>query len=203
MKTITINTAAVWSGGVSSWQDGDIFRESFTDTWTTSIADRIGYLKAQSDVTVKLTGSQTVAGDKTLSGITTFDGQVVANNFVTFHDTLQFDANADAGIRYRFANGTDAAQNLTTAYDAYRVPGIGANRVWTVMNTPTPPTGRRLRVTRSRTADAFSLTLQREDTTTLAVFAASQQGWVELVYTSGGWKVEAWGGTVSSVNTDV
>lgn len=62
----------------------------------------------------------------------------------------------------------------------------------------------RLRVSRVRTADNFTITVRRADLTTMGVISALSAGWIEVVAVNGStdsWVVSAWGGTVTSIFT--
>lgn len=223
-KTVTINLAAPWSAGVSMPQDGDIFRESNLDVWLGSYADRIGYLKTRE---VELEADKAgAASDMVWSGSHIFNkaltpvefaqgllvsalgvevtggGVAVSNGNITVGGGLLTFSNAvGSGQVYRTSTGSDAAFTIDATYDEWRVPQLTSSRIWTVDSTPAPNNGRRLRVTKVRN-DAFTLTLRREDATTIAVLDSGVIGCVELVY-MGSWKVSFFGPGVSGVNTDI
>lgn len=83
MKNITINTGASWSGTIPSWQDGDKFRETNTDTVSTAIADRLGYLKTLADGAVTIGASPTWLGTHTFGTTNTTTGNVTTANITT------------------------------------------------------------------------------------------------------------------------
>jgi hypothetical protein len=217
MKTVALNLAAASPTGIQSFQDGDIFRESNIDLQAASLADALGYLRAQTDNAVLKTGNQTIAGNKTfsgtttlsgpnaLSGATTVSGALLATSTAEFDGQVNFDAACyvDENLYPSFANLPDANGAIDNIRVFYRVPQITANRVYTLPTGSASIVGRIHRFTRSRTADAFTVTMQ-DATGTVAIIDASAAGWVELecVDTSAsGWRVSAWGGTVSSLRT--
>ncbi len=229
LKTIALNLAASEPTGVRSWQDGDIFRESNCDLPTTDIVDALGWLKTTLSFKVAPADDVDFSGTINFTGAVVFDettglipvefntgilinalGLEVTSGGITCSagnislqgGELTYSSTVSSGTVHRVTTGTDAALTITAAADEYRCPQLTANRVWTVDNTPAPTTGRRLRVSRPRTADAFTLTIQREDTTTLCVFASMASGYVDLIYFGGQWVVSGHHGG-SSVNTDV
>lgn len=218
MKSYTIDTAAAWSGSITTWQDGDVFRETNTDAVTDSIADRLGYLKTKADGAAYLAAaSQTFSGLATWSGASA--GLVVSGDFglttglltvggqAIFSDEVQFNAGPvtfssapelNGGIKADYASLADADSTIgTPAKFEYRVPTLTANRAYGLDST----------------------------TNILAIISASAQGWVELVHsttkqrvrivrmrtsdaftvtvrgTAGTWRVSAWGGSVTSLDT--
>ena len=223
MKATTIDTAALWAGTISTWQDGDIFRETNTDIVSESIGDRLGYLKAKADVAGYLAADQTWAGSNTfdtgVADTTTFagDNAVVFNTSVdvnsTFHsvDNAALDGETSLnGAAYATglfgistADTTDADATLSTM-TVQRVPTLTGNRVYT-LPAPTYP-GQLCLLIRNRTADAFTATLQTATPTTLGVVSASSAGWILAQaknITATGWRLVAWGGTVTSLDTTV
>ncbi len=224
MKTVSIDTGAVWGSGVRSWQDGDVLRESNMDLIIDDITDRLGYLKARE---VELEADKAgAASDMVWSGSHIFNkaltpvefaqgllvsalgvevtggGVAVSNGNITVGGGILTFSNAvGSGQVYRTATGSDAAFTIDATYDEWRVPQLTSSRIWTVDSTPAPNNGRRLRVTKVRN-DAFTLTLRREDATTIAVLDSGVIGCVELVY-MGSWKVSFFGPGVSGVNTDI
>lgn len=219
MKSYTIDTAAAWSGTITTWQDGDVFRETNTDAVADSIADRLGYLKTKAD------GAAYIAASQTFSGLTTWAGAsagvVISGDFglttssldvgsaATFADTVAFNAgpitfasapsfNGGLGADYSTLADADSTIGTPTRFE-YRVPQLTASRNYGLDST----------------------------TNTLAVISASAQGWVELVHsttkqrvrivrmrtadaftvtikgTAGTWRVAAWGGSVTSLDTSV
>ena len=215
MKSITINVAAAWAGTLTVWQDGDILRETNTDTVYTAIANRLGYLKAQSDTFVAVdddpvtwTGTHTFA-TTTIDELHVLSGGTLVGTWsnvgsMTFASTKNVTfVGEGAGVLGRRSEGSDAATTFTTAADVVSVPTLTANRVYTARSTgPVPSFGAQVRVVRARTADAFSLEIRREDATSLATISASAAGWVDLFFTTK-WIVVGYGGTVTGINTDI
>lgn len=222
MKSYTIDLAAAWAASLQTWQDGDVFRETNTDIVIDAIADRLGYLKTQSDTFVAVgddpvvwTGEHSFNGGTTTLGTTVIDelnvssggtltGTWIGVGSMTFGSTNNITfVGEGGGVLGRRSEGSDAATTFTTAADVVSVPQLTANRVYTARSTgPVPPFGARIRVYRARTADAFTVEIQREGGTSLATISASAQGWVDLFFTTK-WIVVGFGGTVTAVNTDV
>jgi hypothetical protein len=228
MKTLTINTAAGWGAGVRSFLDGDIFRESNIDLSAGDIADRLGYLKAQSDASGKLAADQTWAGSnefdtgtgggaKTIS--VTGDGDFVLENggglqVASGSDGGQWTASAfttNADCDAQFNGILEAAGRLIAASvslsDAsaaltgvliHRVPQLTANRTYTL---PSGAAGQLALLKRTRTADAFTAALN-DGGGAIGTISASSAGWILAMCTAGTtWVVVAWGGTVTGIST--
>lgn len=216
MKNVTINTAASWSGSFRSFQDGDIFRESNVDLNAGDLADRLGYLKAQADNAVLLTGSQTITGNKTFNGTNTFGGPISSSNAITATNTVTLSGALNQSGVTTLTGQLNVHENLSSPHDSmsdanesfdnvhllYRAPQITANRFYT-LQTGASVVGRLTFFTRSRTADAFTCTIQ-DAGGTVGVIDASAAGWLLLQCVDSsttGWRVVAWGGTVSSLRT--
>lgn len=219
MKTIAINLAAAWAATISSFQDGDVFRESQIDISMGTVADRLGYLKNAVDGKVAAGDNVTWTGTHNFSNTTVtitngtwqgagapdllFSGSTLEIGSVSVDGEIGINTAAGSGIISRFIAGNDAAATINDAYDEYRIPTLSGNRVWTMGHTAgnVPRDGARVLVSRSA-AGANSLTLQREDTTTLAVIPAAAAGWVELLFTTK-WIVSRCSANCTSVNGDV
>lgn len=225
MKTYTMDTAAAWVATIDTFQDGDVFRETNIDTMVESIGDRLGYLKTAADAAVEVgdtptwTGLHTwagaaagivITGDEGLTtGTLTCDGtstlaNLVASDAAEFQSTIDL-ATGNSVILWREGFGSDAAQSVSTTSDVVWVPQITANRIYTLSDVAAGKQGARIRIVRNRTADAFTLTVSRSDATVLGVISASNAGWIECMWTDfqEHWVVCGWGGTVTSLNTDV
>lgn len=211
MKTITINTAAAWVGTLSSWQDGDVFRETNTDTVYTAIANRLGYLKTTVDGKASVSSGNTWAGSQIIAptasawpsppfGLSVYRSIRFANN-----ETATAEA-AVAGIEWRTVrlNG-GADETKSPSAEIFLVPTTTGNRIYR-FNAPSGGMHFRFRVVRPRTADAHTVTIQNSaGSKTYAVISASSRGTVELTYDStlGDYIVTAVDGTVTSISTDV
>src|SRR3972149_6424632 len=78
MKAYTIDLGAAWAATIETFQDGNVFRETNIDLMADSIADRLGYLKAQSDTFVAV-------GDNPV----TWTGEHIFDGFpATFNDGI-------------------------------------------------------------------------------------------------------------------
>lgn len=224
MKNVTINTAASWGASFRSFQDGDIFRESNIDLQAGDLADRLGYLKAQSDASGKLAADQTWTGSNTFNTGTgtpktiaiTGDGDfnVERIRVATGTDGGSWDASTFivksaveatfecipllfAGLAAESASVADASASLSSVL-IHRVPALTANRVYTL---PSGAAGQLAFIKRTRTADAFTVSLN-DGGGTIAQISASAAGWVlAMCTTTTTWVVIAWGGTVTSIST--
>lgn len=229
MKTVSLNLAASAPTGISSFQDGDIFRESNIDLQAASLADALGWLKAQALAAGYLANDQTWTGSnefdtgtgggaKTIS--VTGDGDFVLENggglrvgtgapdggsWVASAFTTNQDCDAEFGGVLSFLARLVASQD--TVGDApstlshlliHRVPQLTANRVYTL---PSGAAGQLSLIKRTRTADAFTVTLA-DGGGNIGVISASNAGWMLAMCTGGtSWVPIAWGGTLSTVGT--
>lgn len=219
MKTITIDTAAAWVTTIRAIQDGEALSEAnISDIMADDVADRLGYLKTAVDAKPDLADANTwtngnefftdygnlvVSGSGELECQTsaTFAASVAFNGETTVYDTL-----AVAGA-FVLDDQTLADANSTIAATGFhkRVPTLTANRTYTLPAAAALVDGHTIRITRMRTADAYSVTVQDPTgPTTLGVISASAAGWIEVIKRSGNvWRVSAWGGTVTSLDTGV
>ncbi len=205
MKNVTINTAAAWAGTFRSYQDGDIFRESNIDLSAGDLADRLGYLKATVDAKPDLDDANVWTEPQTIDG-SVFSGSayLVAQHVigeVTFAESPDVDA-YHSGVLHRELVLGDSSSSHYPTDDTFVVPQLTGNRVYTFNTVPVGNAGRRIRIARRRTADAFTVTIA-SGTGTLAIISASNAGWVDIEQSSAGgdWRVVAWGGTVTSIDT--
>lgn len=122
MKTLPIDTAAAWAATVSTFVDGDVFRESNIDLCVDSIADRIGYLKTTVD------GKASVGANNAWTGTNAWAAASDFNAAVSFSADLSLDktgaqaivaANNVTGLTVSHANlsGTGASNGATLAID--------------------------------------------------------------------------------------
>mgnify|MGYP000031138403 CR=1 FL=1 len=213
MKSYTIDTAAAWVGTIQTWQDGDVFRESNLDLMADSIADRLGYLKTKADGAAYLAAaSQTFTGLQTISGVAggvniTGDVGLSVTQTASFLSDIDVTGTAICNVvaaqtelRLPIATLPDANATIS-CFGRNRVPQLTANRSYTLPGGGVATlavisvsaagwvefqdsNGNCLRVTRSRTADAFTVTILGT-----AGSGANQ------------WRVTAWGGTVTSLDT--
>ena len=219
MKTTTIDTAAAWAGTIATIQDGDPASEANMDLVSDSIGDRLGYLKTKADGAAYL-----AAATQTFTGAAVWD----AANAVTIDPDgtygLELSSGADAlfngnvevagtaafqGALSVTTTGTflrdvqtlaDANSSISATYES-RVPQITANRSYTLPGGGSSTLavisasaagwvelvrgdGWHLRVVRTRTADAFTVT----------ILGTVGSGGAQ-------WRVSAWGGTVTSLDT--
>lgn len=213
MKTATIDTAALWAGTISTFQDGDIFRETNIDTMVDSIGDRLGYLKAKADAAAY------VAADNTFTGNNTFttasggddltvggDGELIVNVGATMNGAMNiasaaFTGRIEIGAEFNSAPNVLADAAATCSAVLFqRVPTLTANRVYTL---PAGSAGDLALMTRSGT-EAFTATLQDPTgSTTVGVVSSGASGWILAQKRGSNWVAVAWGGTVTSIRTTV
>jgi hypothetical protein len=213
MKTATIDTAALWAGTISTFQDGDIFRETNIDTMVDSIGDRLGYLKAKADAAAY------VAADNTFTGNNTFttasggddltvggDGELIVNVGATMNGAMAIASAAFTGrieIDAEFNPGSNVLADAAATCSAVlfqRVPTLTANRVYTL---PAGSDGDLAVLTRSGT-EAFTATLQDPTgSTTVGVISSGASGWIAAQKRGSNWVAVMWGGTVASIRTTV
>jgi hypothetical protein len=212
-KSLTIDTAAVWAGTITVPTDGDTFQETVTDTYFDSIGDRLGYLKTQVDGAVSLGGTNTWTGGQTFSGTATFNDDVAlngtteANSFTcsslfvgsagTFQSEspLTFSGTGALGFRGYSANTT---ANLSAEYDTCSVGTIAGNITLTL---PAGFAGKRYRVNRNRTTDAFTVTVNNPSAVAMGTISANAAGWLEFERIGANWILIGYGGTVASLST--
>lgn len=227
MKSVTIPTgvATAWSGTFRSFVDGDIFRESNIDLNAGDIAERLAYLKDKADAAAYLAADQTFTGSCTFAGGATktfsvtgdnaasFAGVTVSSSFTTQAGSsvsiVADDCEIASPLLLSSALGVatgdlaDAAATIGAAATIYRVPTLTANRIYTLPSAAV--NNHTVLVVRMRTADAFTVTVQTSGATTMGVISASAAGWILCHYktSAAAWRVVAWGGTVTSLDTGV
>jgi len=217
-KTITIDTGAAWSTGVTVPQDGDIFRESnISDIWLKSFADRIGYLKTAVDDLetdkAELADANTWLDAQTIrpSG---GGGQIALKLWraLLFVESSE-DVNEAllAGVRSRIKRFTDASVTYTLDAEIGILPAtLTGNRTLTLNSPQGGVRGRTLRLVRGGGASAHTFTIfDNIASANLAVFPASAAAneWLDLVYddnsASGGWVVTGRSPNLTGVSTNV
>ncbi len=103
---------------------------------------------------------------------------------------------------YTLLADSDVAIDVDT-YEA-RVPQVTGTRIYTL---PTPwIAGQRIKISRLRTADAFTVTLRTAGGIVLGTISSSASGWIEgYAKTTGAesWVTSSFGGTVTSLLTTV
>lgn len=213
-KTLTIDTAAAWAASITAPQDGDVNSEAgLWDAVMDSIGDRLGYLKATVDNSLRLSGPlQAVSGTVEFENSVSFGSDVFLNGTVeiqnlggsftvdcdaSFNGQLSFGTTAGAGPRYRTVS-ISATSTISDGYDFVNVGAIAANITLTI---PTGEDGQKIRISRKRTGDAFTVTLNRPDAHTMGVISASSAGWLEVCRQGSEWLLVGWGGTVTSLTT--
>jgi hypothetical protein len=204
MKNITIDTAAAWGAAIRAVQDGDTLSEAnLSDICQDDVADRLGYLKTTVDGKASLAGTNSWTAPNTFTRAAS--GYLVAVNVIGEISLGDGGGSTDdykSGILHREYVLPDANGSHFPIAETFIVPAITGNRTYT-FNTPGANYGRRIRVVRRRTADAYTVTLAGG--TTQAVISASAAGWVDLEQSNGAsdWRVVGWGGTVTSIDTSV
>lgn len=205
MKSTTINTAASWAGTIQSFVDGDQFRESNLDLSANSIADRLGYLKAQADISAKTNAANTFTNANTFN-TDTHDLTLTGAGDVKITAGL-LDVNTNSAFRAPHVcemQGTlkllaefgitstvlpDASGTIPAGVMLCRVPAITGNRTYTL-----PAVGasdnRLVLLTRSGT-EMFSVTLA----TGIGSLSAGAAGWILVGVRAAAWKAIAWSST--------
>lgn len=212
MKTITIDTGAAWDTTISTWDDGDVFRETNIDIVSTDIADRLGYLKATLDTKPDVSDDLEFTGEVEFSGaqfvVSAGDITMGATGNFTLQGTVDCDVinatsfvAAQGGVAQNVLLLSDAAQNIDCNQNQIlRVPVLTANRIYT-FNEP-PEASIEITVTKAQSS-AFTATFRRADSTVLAIIDASVPGWIRFHANGTKILVSAWSAGVSSINTDV
>jgi hypothetical protein len=209
MKTVSISLVAAWAATLRWFQDGDVFRESQLDLMMGDVADRLGTLKTLVD------GKATLAANNSWSGNQTFDGDVsctggfaattVDCSGISCTGGTSFPNDPVAGVERRILLGSDAPMNITAAYDQVRIPVLSANRVYTLKHTGVnaPREGAKIEIVRNGNGDAFTLTVKREDATTIGIFIASTAAHATYTFHGGKWLVDVVAASVTTfANTD-
>jgi hypothetical protein len=214
MKSIVINLLAAWGANISSFQDGDVFRESNIDTSMGSIADRLGYLKTTVDSKAAVAANNTWTGNNefntdagtfqvTGSGDMQVETPALLNGTLSVFGVAEF--NDETTFSGGIALGVEALGDAAEAIDATtyhaRVPAVTAARTYTLPSTVGLQDGHTVKVTRVDTA-AFAITIQDPTgPTTVGQITSGAAGWIEFVKRGSAWRVSAWGGTVTSLST--
>lgn len=201
MKNFLINITAIWATTLSTWQDGDIFRETQTDLVISDIGDRLGYLKTALDLKPDLSDTQTWTGLNTFHPSTGLPGIKVYKE-LTFPDpATELAAALTAGIIHRERAMANADGIEAPNAEVLVVPAINANRLYTI-GSYGGNDGKRVRVRRPRTGDAFTVTLQDAGSNAICVIPASQHAWVDIEYRAAKtpvWGIVGYGGTFTSM----
>ena len=123
----------------------------------------------------------------------------------TFNANRAFHPVSDVGELQRVVELFDVNQGINSGgVDHFRVPVITGDKVDALADPAAD--GRVLTFTKPQATATYTWTLRRADTTVLVTFDAASRGSVTVISDGGVWKilsVEVWGGTVSSVNSDV
>lgn len=224
MKSLVINLLAGWVGTVRSFIDGDIFRETNIDLSMGDVADRLGYLKTKADGSVQLATANAITGNNTHAGTETFNGQATFNSTSSFNDDASFNSSVDVSATLnsntlaqfqgelrlvgafanlngvvRFVPETLANADSVIGANTFfaRVPQITVNRIYTL--PAAIGDGQIVVLSRVRTADAFSVTLNTPAAVTVGVIPASQAGWLVAEYQGGVWKALLFSSNITSI----
>lgn len=188
-----LTETSVFDATVNAVDDGDTRNAASVRTTFTQINNRAKWLNDNKApiASPTFTGTATFANATFPSGLNLTGGKLIE---------------AGGHVGHRTDTPTDADVSIADDISEYRVPAITANRTYTFSATAQSgsTSRRRVRVTRMRTADAFTVTVKRNDGTTIGVISASAAGWIEFCCPPGtdDWVVSAFGGTVTSLSTD-
>jgi hypothetical protein len=215
MKTLVINLAAVWAATISTFQDGDVFRESNIDTSMGTIADRLGALKTLVDGKAGLATANTWTNNNefntdsgtfqvTGSGDAEFSTPVFANatlsvfGVATFSDEALIEGGVALGIQ-ALANANETID--ATAFHA-RVPStINAARTYTLPATTGLADGHSVNVERVDTTANIVTIQDPTGPTTVGQLSGGAAGWIEFIKRGSAWRVGRFGGAVGSLST--
>lgn len=199
-KPIAIDTGEAWDTFVTTIQDGDSARETVMDVVLTSVADRLGALKALVDGKVALAVENTYTARQSINPIINALLALKVWGEVAFPVAAEGARAATSGILHRETDLTDASTTESPTADAYLVPVIAAARTYT-FGSPAGNLGRRIRITRRDTTSAFTATIKDSSSVTIAIMGASAAAWVDIEDESGSgdWHTVAWGGSVTGI----
>lgn len=212
-KSLTIDTAAVWAGTLTVPADGDTWQETQTDIYWGTIGARLGYLKAGLDGVVTLGGFNTWTSGNTFTSVVQFDDDVLlygstealalsCSSFAvgsggTFNSETPLTFAGTASVAFR-GYSVNTTVNLSAEYDTCSVGTIAGNIVLTL---PAGFAGKRYRITRNRTADAFTVTVNNPSAVAMGTISANAAGWLEFERIGANWILIGYGGTVTSLST--
>lgn len=202
MKSVAI-TVAAWVASFSTWQDGDVFRESQIDIISGEMADRFGYLKNALDGKASLSGTNTWTAMQTIQPS---DGGAPIG--LRLYRELHFVSTATspgeatrAGLHHRKVILPDVDGTYAPDGDTFIVPQTGGNRIYR-FGPNGGNDGRRIRIVRPRVGDAQTVTVQDSGSNTIAVFPSGAAGWIDIefdVSKTPQWLPVSWSSTLTSV----
>lgn len=205
MKSVSINTGASEPTAIQSFQDGDIFRESNIDLQAASLADALGWLKAQLALKATLSGANTWTSFQTFQPDGAWGSEPLSALFyrevrLVTYATSPTEA-ATAGFIQRVITMADANETWNPVAEIFLVPQNAAARTYK-FNSPSGGASRKIKIVRPRSVDAFAVTIQDGSSVTMGIISSSEAGFIELTYdttSAQGWIVTGYGGVVTSL----
>lgn len=163
------NSSATTFGATSTLTCNNIpaFSGGFLSTGTSAFTGAVNF-NGSAAVTLNSGTTLAIAGATTITGGTTYSG-------------------AGATRAFRRGIGTDANGNYDVSKDAYLVPPLSTNRIYTLTHTTgqIPVAGNRIKFTRAFSY-AHQIQFQREGGTNICNFADGIDGWAEFEYFNSG-----------------
>ena len=192
-----ISETSVYETEVIGPDDGDTRNAASVRVGMQDLANRTKYLN----------DNKALSASPTFTGTATFSGQINATGGISLTSVETQGSGGYVGFNTQTLTDSDTTLLADLSPFEYRVPTISANRTYTFPATTlgASTSRKRVRIVRTRTADAFTVTVNRNDGTTIGIISASSAGWIEFNCppSSNSWVVAAWGGTVTSLHTDV
>lgn len=227
-KPLTIDTAATWTGSLTTIQDGDPASEATMDVVVDSIGDHLGYLKTRAENSIP--ASLPVAVPYTLSGVSGSRVDVtVPFRFYSGVDVYSAALTVQSGAQVLFSGSSSlitSTGSKTTIHGAFgadfeilsdangtlgwafesRVPTLTAARTYTL---PDPASisfaagYARKRVVKVNSS-AFGVNINDPVAGLIGTIdLGDHKGWIDFVFgpSNNTWRVSAWGGNVSFFST--
>lgn len=217
MKTLPISNLA-WVGTIRTVVDGDDDAEAVWDLHSGDIAARLGYLKAQSDVSGKFATANNWTGDNIFNtglgpfsvfrvlgdGDAEFYAPLKVNQTATFAEQATFQDRALVNGVLELANllqltsqATLADANVAISTLIARVPQTTANRTYTL---PAASSGQLCFVVRPRATEAHTITIQDPaGSVTQGIMPVSAASWMILYCNGTSWRPLMWASNVTSI----
>lgn len=228
-KPLTIDTAATWTGSLTTIQDGDPASEATMDIVVDSIGDHLGYLKTRAENSIPASLSvgvpYTVSGvagailDFTVpirwySGLTLYNSaglSVQSGSQISFSGSSSLITGAGSKTTIHGAFGadfeilSDADETLGWAFES-RVPTLTAARTYTLPDPASISFGAgyaRKRVVKVNSS-AFATNINDPVAGLIGqIDGGDHKGWIDFVFgpSNNTWRVSAWGGNISFFST--
>lgn len=209
MKNLTINLAAAWDTFISTFQDGDVFRESQIDISMGTIANRLGWLKTA------LEAKPDLADNNNWTGVNTFVPSSGNLSLILYREVAFIATGvspteaARSGLMRRTRTLPDASGTEAPDADTLVVPVLTTNNKTYTIGNHTGNDGRTIRVFRPGPNNTFSATLRDSAGTTICVFpadASDAMAWVDIEFSalkSPMWLPRGHGGKTTSLSNTI